>query len=54
MKKLKSYCLKCKKETDMMIVRAIYNRTRFEKKVEGMCKTCGEYLCKIISTINYI
>ncbi len=46
----KTWCFKCGKEQEIVDSSATINRDRSEKKVEGRCKRCGEYLCRILST----
>ncbi len=42
------YCIRCLAEREMDIASAIYNSDRDEKKIEGNCNSCGEYMCRII------
>jgi len=45
---MKSYCIKCLKEKEMIIDSTTDDKDRKEIKVEGRCKKCNEYLCRII------
>lgn len=49
---MKSYCIKCKKEMEMKAEKVTINNRKHEKKVEGKCWDCGEYLCRILLVAN--
>ncbi len=49
---MKTYCIKCNKETNTTIVRTKINEKKKEKKVIGYCNTCTEPSCQIISINN--
>ena len=46
--KMESYCFKCKKEKEMLIDTIIIGTK--ESKYIGECKTCNEYMCRIIKS----
>ncbi len=46
--KMDCYCIRCLAEKEISIASAIYNKELDEKKIEGNCSACGEYLCRII------
>jgi len=48
--KMKSYCTKCEKETEIKIEKTIINK--HETKYEGKCWVCEEYLCRVILIDN--
>lgn len=45
---MKSYCINCKVEKEIIVDRTIDDKDKREIKIEGRCKKCNEYLCRII------
>lgn len=45
-KKIKGYCLECKKETGIIVDRTILKKKII--KYIGFCRWCNEYMCRIV------
>ena len=46
---MKTYCLECGSEREMLIEKVTTNNRRHQEKLEGWCESCGEYLCHILA-----
>jgi ribosomal protein L44E len=47
---MRSYCIYCNRETILEVVRIVLYNRRQEKKIKGYCKSCGESMCRIVTT----
>ena len=50
MKPIKAYCICCKKERDIVIADILTSDD--ELKIEGMCNSCKNYICRILYRKN--